>query len=85
VIDGAFDVGWHADVAGNGERAAAGCPDLGGDVVELVLAAAEECDGGASFGEQDGDGCADAAAGSGDERGLAAELRSIHDVPFGLT
>jgi len=41
VIDGPLDVRWHADVAGDGQRAAACLPDAGGDIIELVLAAAE--------------------------------------------
>ena len=61
------EVQWH----GVGDAAVGA--DLGDDAVEGVGAAGGEHDGGALAREEPGRGCADAAAGAGDEHDLAGE------------
>jgi hypothetical protein len=68
---GVFELMQERDVAGDDFGFAAGVEDGAGGGVEGGLGASAEDGGGAEMGEHAGDGCADAAAGSGDDGDLA--------------
>jgi hypothetical protein len=67
LLDGRLGLRAVGDVCLHHQRGAAGLFDLGGEVVQTVLAAGNKCDGGAVLREPASGGSTDPAARAGDE------------------
>src|SRR6185436_6174330 len=75
-LDQRLDLRGLAGVAGDGHGGAAGGGDALGDLLQALDLARGQHHARALRGEADGDGLADAAAGAGDDGGLAVETEA---------